>query len=304
VYYTDEGKIAVRSVNRAKDENGNDKPPKHRKGEVKSNATFSNKDREYSDNEFESKCKLAVKKFFEGYGFSFKDPGYFHTYHHGKGSESNDIKAKNARLKEMNNLYEKGFYIFPEKYDENNKLTAEYKEFLYDLIDLNEKNKPAILAKHAKKVEKNVPKPEPALESEPEIRDITGLVLPQLPTAINSEIDSEMSFGVENYVPKPKVKSVQAITHEPEVIPAPISVKVVEPKPVTPQNSVKNQSDIYTEERMEALSKKVEAAKLEAALKKERKHNLLFSESDKLVVGGGDFQGQAAGQVNGLERGG
>jgi hypothetical protein len=103
---------------------------------------------------------------------------------------------------------------------------------------------------------------------------------------------------VEEYVAKQKKKPAPASEPEQEVIP--VTAPVIE-EPDVPQISKAIQSDIYSGEHSEALSKKVEAAKLEAVLEKERKEKLLFAESDKMVVGGGDSQTQVNEQVNDWE---
>lgn len=114
IYLTDDGRIARKKTERAKDDNGRVLAPVHRKGEPKSNG-FTNKDKKYKSSAWLENVKAEVlvsineidKK------ADVKAPtGYFHEFHEGKGNRSNEIFYVNevirATNKEIERLIEEG----------------------------------------------------------------------------------------------------------------------------------------------------------------------------------------------------
>lgn len=100
VYLTDDGKVARRKADRARDPDGSIKPPVHRKGEVKE--PFTAKDPKFATQKWLHEVKLEVRSKLEEMGVKFEKPGLLSEYHEGKGSDSKKIKAKNQLIRATN----------------------------------------------------------------------------------------------------------------------------------------------------------------------------------------------------------
>ena len=120
VYLTNDGKVARRKADRAVDENGNVKPPVHRKGEPKSDGKlqFTVKDTRYKSDKWLEQVKQDVIEFYKAYGVSVDKQGLLHQYHEGKGSASATIHAKNGQIRlanEMLSVAQRMGMAFPER---------------------------------------------------------------------------------------------------------------------------------------------------------------------------------------------
>lgn len=120
VYLTNDGKVARRKADRAVDENGNVKPPVHRKGEPKSDGKvqFTVKDTRYKSDKWLEQVKQDVIEFYKAYGISVDKQGLLHQYHEGKGSEATTIHTKNERIGLANEMFSIGQrmgIVFPER---------------------------------------------------------------------------------------------------------------------------------------------------------------------------------------------
>lgn len=120
IYLTNDGKVARRKADRAVDENGNIKPPVHRKGEPKSDGKvqFTAKDTKYKSIKWLEQVKQDVVEFYKEYGVSVDKQGLLHQYHEGKGSEAAVIHAKNERINLANEMFSVGQrmgMVFPER---------------------------------------------------------------------------------------------------------------------------------------------------------------------------------------------
>lgn len=120
IYLTNDGKVARRKADRAVDENGNIKPPVHRKGEPKSDGKtqFTAKDTRYKSSKWLEQVKQEVIEFYKEYGVSIDKQGLLHQYHEGKGSEAAVIHAKNERINLANEMFSVGQrmgMVFPER---------------------------------------------------------------------------------------------------------------------------------------------------------------------------------------------
>lgn len=120
IYLTNDGKVARRKADRAVDENGNVKPPVHRKGDPKSdgNVQFTAKDTKYKSIKWLEQVKQDVVEFYKEYGVSIDKQGLLHQYHEGKGSEATAIHAKNERINLANEMFSVGQrmgIVFPER---------------------------------------------------------------------------------------------------------------------------------------------------------------------------------------------
>lgn len=120
IYLTNDGKVARRKADRAVDENGNVKPPVHRKGEPKSDGKvqFTAKDTKYKSIKWLEQVKQDVAEFYKEYGVSVDKQGLLHQYHEGKGSEAAVIHAKNERINLANEMFSVGQrmgMVFPER---------------------------------------------------------------------------------------------------------------------------------------------------------------------------------------------
>jgi hypothetical protein len=102
IYLTQDGKIARRKADRAVDEQGNVKPPVHRKGEPKELA-FTAKDTRYKSKEWLQGVKQAVKHRFALEIEKKHITNYLHTYHEGKAPRAAEIaKQRNEVIRSLN----------------------------------------------------------------------------------------------------------------------------------------------------------------------------------------------------------
>lgn len=101
IYLTADGKVARRRADRAKNPDGTDKPPVHRKGEEKGG--FTAKDKTYTTKGWLADTKERLKQtFIERWGVNIEKPDYLHQYHEGKGREAPAIRQKNEVIKSVN----------------------------------------------------------------------------------------------------------------------------------------------------------------------------------------------------------
>lgn len=101
IYLTEDGKVARRRADRAKNPDGTDKPPVHRKGEEKGG--FTAKDKTYTTKSWLANTKERLKQTFtERWGVNIEKPDYLHQYHEGKGREAPAIRHKNEVIKSVN----------------------------------------------------------------------------------------------------------------------------------------------------------------------------------------------------------
>jgi hypothetical protein len=107
VYFTDAGIQARNASERAKDKNGNDLPPVHRKGEAKGH--FSLKDEEYAGGKWLEYTKKAVKETIEDLGYEYERRKYFPRAKLGRGKayDKNGKLTRYGRVKKENELFEK-----------------------------------------------------------------------------------------------------------------------------------------------------------------------------------------------------
>lgn len=111
VYLTEDGRVARRKADRAKNPDGTYKPPVHRKGESKGD--FGPKDTRYVSRSWPSKVKAQLATELRAYGVEVERHPPFHEYHEGKGSQAPAIRAKNAVVREQNKLYVEYCRKFP-----------------------------------------------------------------------------------------------------------------------------------------------------------------------------------------------
>lgn len=134
IYLTEDGKIARKKADRAKDSSGKDLPPVHRKGDLKGGYTAKNT--MYLQRTFNKQVRtLLEKEMSRRYGVIFEEPKPLKQFHHGKGSESGAIKKKNEIIKETNYLLS----IFKEiGYDKlyNSALAVIKKQFKNKIISV------------------------------------------------------------------------------------------------------------------------------------------------------------------------
>lgn len=102
IYLTQDGKIARRRADRAVDEQGNVKPPVHRKGEPKKQE-FTGKDPKYKSKEWLQGVKQAVRRRFSLEAEKKHVTNYLHTYHEGKAPKAAEIvKQRNEVIRSLN----------------------------------------------------------------------------------------------------------------------------------------------------------------------------------------------------------
>lgn len=102
IYLTNEGKIARKKADRAVDEQGNVKPPIHRKGEPK-NVEFSAKDTKYKSKAWVQEVKKVVSRTFALEADKKHVTNYLHTYHEGKAPAAAErTKAINSSIRAVN----------------------------------------------------------------------------------------------------------------------------------------------------------------------------------------------------------
>ena len=101
IYHTAEGKVARTKADRAKDENGKELPPVHRKGELKDG--FSSKDPKYTEKGWLKNTKERLQTQMSArWGVVFEKPAPLHEFHEGKGKEAPVIRKKNVVIRENN----------------------------------------------------------------------------------------------------------------------------------------------------------------------------------------------------------
>lgn len=100
VYLTEDGKIARRKSDRAKNEDGSIKPPIHRKGEEKGG--FTVKDTKYKSRAWVPEMKQQLREQFAAMGVVIEKPKLLHEFHEGKGKEAPAIRQKNEVIRENN----------------------------------------------------------------------------------------------------------------------------------------------------------------------------------------------------------
>ena len=102
IYLTNEGKIARKKADRAVDEQGNVKPPIHRKGEPK-NVEFSAKDTKYKSRAWLQEVKKVISRTFALEADKKHVTNYLHTFHEGKAPAAAErTKAINSSIRAMN----------------------------------------------------------------------------------------------------------------------------------------------------------------------------------------------------------
>lgn len=105
IYLTEDGKVARRRADRAKNPDGTDKPPVHRKGEEKGG--FTAKDKTYTTKGWLADTKERLKQTFtERWNVNIEKPDYLCQYHEGKGKEAPAIHQKNEVIKAVNSRLE------------------------------------------------------------------------------------------------------------------------------------------------------------------------------------------------------
>ena len=103
IYHTERGTIARNKSERAKNPDGTDKPPVHRKGDVIDNGGFfTAKDPKYREKDWLHKTKLALVEQLIKDGIRPYPKNRFKYYKQGKGSDSREIKLKNTMIKHLN----------------------------------------------------------------------------------------------------------------------------------------------------------------------------------------------------------
>lgn len=104
IYQTADGKVARRRADRARDAEGLELPPVHRKGEIASDG-FSPKDTRYKAKKWTQDVKDTIREEMLRLGAVLepqKAPYELHQYHQGKGTQSADIAAKNRAIEKAN----------------------------------------------------------------------------------------------------------------------------------------------------------------------------------------------------------
>lgn len=102
IYLTNDGKIARKKADRAVDEQGNVKPPIHRKGEPK-NVDFSAKDTKYKSRAWLQEVKKVISRTFALEADKKHVTNYLHTFHEGKAPAAAErTKAINSSIRAMN----------------------------------------------------------------------------------------------------------------------------------------------------------------------------------------------------------
>lgn len=104
IYLTDDGKVARRKADRARNEDGSFKPPIHRKGEEKGG--FTAKDPKYVSRAWVPAMKQQLRQEFAALGVVMEKPKLLHEFHEGKGKEAPLIRQKNQVIRENNNRLE------------------------------------------------------------------------------------------------------------------------------------------------------------------------------------------------------
>lgn len=102
IYLTDDGKVARRKADRAKEPDGSFKPPIHRKGDLKSDP-FTAKDKTFTKKEWLHDKKQELKQLMvDQWNVKFEKQPHLPEFHQGKGDESGIIHKKNIVIRENN----------------------------------------------------------------------------------------------------------------------------------------------------------------------------------------------------------
>ena len=101
VYHTKRGTIARNKSERAKNPDGTDKPPAHRKGDVIQQGFFTKKCDYYKQKSFIWDTKQVIAAEFKKLGIGQLE-NHFKYYKQGRGSDSAKIKEKNSLIKNLN----------------------------------------------------------------------------------------------------------------------------------------------------------------------------------------------------------
>ena len=102
IYLRDDGKVARKKSERAREPDGTFKPPVHRKGELKSDP-FTAKDAKFKSKEWLHETKQDLRQLMtKEWGVKFERQPYLPEFHEGKGPESEIIKKKNIVIRENN----------------------------------------------------------------------------------------------------------------------------------------------------------------------------------------------------------
>jgi len=118
VYLAADGRVARYKADRARDADGNIKPPVHRKGDDK--GSFTAKDTRYKAHSRQFEVMEAVEKEFKRFGVVIEPPELVAQYHEGKGGAASRIQAVNKAIRESNENYKKYVArIFPKKLSED-----------------------------------------------------------------------------------------------------------------------------------------------------------------------------------------
>lgn len=112
IYLTDEGKVARRKADRAKNPDGSFRLPVHRKGELKDG--FTAKDPRYKSRGWVPAMKQQLQEQFAALGVVLEKPQPLHEYHEGKGKDAPIIRAKNEAIRENNANYAGWRKAFPQ----------------------------------------------------------------------------------------------------------------------------------------------------------------------------------------------
>lgn len=112
IYLTDEGKVARRKADRAREPDGSFRPPVHRKGELKDGFTVKNP--KYASRGWVPAMKQQLKDEFERMGVTIEKPQPLHEYHEGKGDEAPAIRAKNEAIRINNGMYAEWRRLYPQ----------------------------------------------------------------------------------------------------------------------------------------------------------------------------------------------
>ena len=117
VYLTADGKIARSKAQRAKNADGSDKPPTHRKGDERGG--FTAKDTQYKQKSWVKNMKSSLSHVMGSYGAIFEPRGVLYQYHEGKGRTAPITRHKNDIIKANNAAYEKFVSELPKKLSDN-----------------------------------------------------------------------------------------------------------------------------------------------------------------------------------------
>ncbi|MBO5364594.1 MAG: hypothetical protein J6A56_03915, partial [Clostridia bacterium] len=104
IYLTEDGKVARRKADRARNEDGSFKPPIHRKGDLKDG--FTAKDPKFATKAWLHEVKGQLRKEMEKMGVRFEKAAPLHEFHEGKGSDAPRIHEKNIVIRENNRRLE------------------------------------------------------------------------------------------------------------------------------------------------------------------------------------------------------